>query len=453
MFSILRKSIAPYLRASLRKAGLLITLFSLPVLLVFCTTVPRKAENVVVDLGRAIGPATGRASGFLHSMSAIEPVADLVEALNPRLFRMWAPDFAGDGSGAWAVYARVQAMGARMQIVMSDSQGYEAAGWWPGDADSMPKWDAIVTGLLARARADTMSVEWDVWNEPNISSFWARSQAQFFETWRHTVRVIRKLSPTARIVGPSLSGFDKVWLESFLRYANANDVLPDTISWHEFGNPTDIPAHLTHIRSFLISLGVGARPIELNEIMDARESLLPGTAVQYFANLERAKVDGACHACWDIGGVNTCANRSLDGILTVPERRPRAVWWAYKAYSELTGIIVDARPSATIDGLASRDIKQQSLKILLGRDGLGPDLLAVSVGVRHTASLFPEGAEIRVLVQLIPASGLDPLPSPITIARSVQRLAGNEMTVDIPGFGAHDACLITMEPAGTTSQP
>jgi hypothetical protein len=330
-----------------------------------------------------------------------------------------------------------------MQIVMSDSQGYAAAGWWPSDAGAMPKWDAIVDGLLAAAKSGNRVVEWDIWNEPN-SGFWGRSRAEFFGTWENTVRRIRRQSPSAVIIGPSISEFDQEWLQSFLKYAKAKDVMPDKVSWHEFGPPAAIPAHVDVIRKFMMTEGIGVKPISLNEAMDEEQSRLPGTTVQYLANLERALVDGACHACWEEpGGVNACANHSLDGILT-SDQKPRSVWWAYKAYSELTGTIVAVRPSATIDGIACWDTKQQTIGILLGRDGLSLTPVRVSLLNLKATSLLSSHSDLMVVVKLIPTSGLGELPAPKTVMQSMYHFEKNISAIEIPSFGAHDACWITI---------
>jgi hypothetical protein len=49
-----------------------------------------EAETVAVDFAVIKGPATHRASGFLHSISAEQPEDQLVRQLKPRLFRLHA---------------------------------------------------------------------------------------------------------------------------------------------------------------------------------------------------------------------------------------------------------------------------------------------------------------------------------------------------------------------------
>ena len=66
-------------------------------------------------------------------------------------------------------------------------------------------------------------IEWDLWNEPDLEYFWGRSQAQFFETWKHAHQRVRAKDPNAVIVGPSIGyfvtqGVNRVqggWLKEF----------------------------------------------------------------------------------------------------------------------------------------------------------------------------------------------------------------------------------------------
>ena len=49
-----------------------------------------KAETVAVDFAVIKGPATHRASGFLHGISTEQPDNQFVRQLKPRLFRLHA---------------------------------------------------------------------------------------------------------------------------------------------------------------------------------------------------------------------------------------------------------------------------------------------------------------------------------------------------------------------------
>ena len=98
------------------------------------------------------------------------------------------------------------------------------------------------------------------------------------------------------------------------------------------------------------------------------------THVFYFANLERAAVDSACHSCWASacppGAVpaltGVCYNcgqsdshgvhgaQSLDGFLSDDGlEQPRSAWWAYKAYGAINGTLLHVNATAGADAVAA----------------------------------------------------------------------------------------------------
>ena len=406
-------------------------------LLLLLATACSAQETVTIDLSADKGPVTYRASGFLHAMSATVPPPSMVDPLKPKLFRMAAEDWHKAGAGAFANYDRVTRLGARMQIVVSDSHGYSLAGWWPGDNGDWKAWEDIVEGLVKRAQDKGYSVEWDIWNEPNGGYFWKRDQAQFFEAWAHAYRKIRSLDPKAVIVGPSLSSYDRKYLESFLLYAQSEHVLPDVLAWHEFGDPRKIPEHADEMREFMAGQDIRIARISLNEIINSKQTLNPGVTAIYFANIERAGIDGACHACWgDKDGASTCENQSLDGILT-PDKQPRSAWWAYKGYADITGRLVEVRPSASVDGVAGLDVQSKTVRVILGRDGGTSG--SVEVNIENLKS-----SKVHILAQRIPASGWDALARPETKLDADYSVEGGRLKVMLLDFGPSDAYVITL---------
>ena len=63
-----------------------------------------------------------------------------------------------------------------------------------------------------------------MWNEPDNSFFWTGTQAQLFELYRRTYRILRQdLGRDALIGGPSLAAlYDKPYLMAFADYCLAN---------------------------------------------------------------------------------------------------------------------------------------------------------------------------------------------------------------------------------------
>jgi hypothetical protein len=394
-------------------------------------------ETIVVNLSVDLGPPTYRASGFLHGMTATEPEQALVEPLRPKLFRS-AED------RAFAIYERAKGLGARSQLVVSDSYWDRK---WPETASNWKRWEATVEDMVERAKTNGYTMEWDIWNEPEDGWFWEVDQAKFFEAWRRTVLTIRALDSKAVIVGPTLATYDGTYLEEFLVYAKANHVLPDILCWHELDDAgaRDLPAHAADARRLLTKHDIGITRLCINEIIGRNLHTWPGAAVRFFAALERAEVDGACHATW--GDKDDGYNpSSLSGILTQREKLPRSTWWAYKGYADVTGRLVSVQPSATVDGVAGYDADAKEARVVLGR--MAGDTAAGAVELRlldlaGASGLVLDG-ETHVTAQRIPMSGWESLACPVAVLDAEYQVREGRVTLALPEFGPNDAYLITV---------
>jgi hypothetical protein len=377
-------------------------------------------------------------------MTATEPEQELVEPLKPKLFR-------SAEHRAFAIYQRAKSLGARSQLVVSDSYWDRR---WPETASNWKRWEATVEDLVEEAKRNGYTFEWDIWNEPEIEYFWEVDQARFFETWRRTVVKIRELDPRAVIVGPSLAKYDGSYLEDFLVYAKTNHVLPDVLCWHEL-DATDagfriIEADVADARKLLAKHRIGIDRICINEIIGPGLHTRPGAAVRYFAALERAGVDGACHATWPDAGDGYNPS-SLSGILTQGEKLPRSTWWAYKGYADVTGRLVYIQPSATVDGVAGYDGGAKAARMVLGR--VAGDAPAGAVELRLTNLGDAPGivldAETHITAERIPISGWESLGSPVSVLGAKYEVRDGQVALTLPDFGPDDAYLITVRAPGS----
>ena len=70
-------------------------------------------------------------------------------------------------------------------------------------------WSELVRRLAASAvaRYGPHEVEqwfFEVWNEPNLRSFWRGTRAQYFQLYREAARALKELSPELRVGGPAI---------------------------------------------------------------------------------------------------------------------------------------------------------------------------------------------------------------------------------------------------------
>ena len=308
-----------------------------------------RADTITVDMNSVQGNVNYAGSGFLHGFNDVTPSSSLITPLKPKLFRTGP-------ANAFKSYARAKSFGIpHLQLALSDSRAYQAP--WPGDNGDWNTWLNLVTNVINQAKANGQTFEWDLWNEPDAGGFWRASRAQFFETWTRTFKKVRELNPSAVIVGPSIANYgDGSWMRAFLLHAKATGTLPNILSWHEFDSGgASFEKDTADVRAFMAQNGINIPRISINEYLGNNESLPPGVLVDFLAAIGRTKIESAAHSCWPVEAGTTwnCNTFNLDGILTLPDKQPRAQWWVYKAYADMAGTLVNTTPSvATIDAIA-----------------------------------------------------------------------------------------------------
>lgn len=79
--------------------------------------------------------------------------------------------------------------------------------------------------------------EWffEVWNEPNLKSFWTGTQRDYFKLYRYTAEAIKEVDSSLRVGGPATARSE--WIEDFVAFCERNRVPADFVSTHQY--PTD----------------------------------------------------------------------------------------------------------------------------------------------------------------------------------------------------------------------
>ncbi|MFE2519943.1 hypothetical protein [Streptomyces mirabilis] len=112
-----------------------------------------------------------------------------------------------------------------------------------------------------------MTVQWDLWNEPDSSNFWGASQSQYLQMWSRFYAKVRAAFPNQLIVGPSTASqpnTSNTWWTTYLSYVKANNVAPDIYSWHD--EPGDPVTDVGRANSTLTAAGLtNSRPYQINE--------------------------------------------------------------------------------------------------------------------------------------------------------------------------------------------
>jgi hypothetical protein len=419
-------------------------------------------ESITVNFSVAGGSPTYRASGWIYGMTenASGPADHFYTDVKFRYMRAGGAQL--DQPGGWvsgryqrrwdstlAQARRTIALGGQFIILPHDLWGADgsAISRFPGDNGNWTDYDSFLTRLISDVRAAGITVQWDIWNEPNLGLFWNRSQAQYFELWRRTYQRLRTEFPTHLLVGPSCACVPTTsgWWTQYLDFVKANNVVPDIISWHSL--PGDPVANVNTANTTLNSRGIAhPRPYQINEYGSPSEQN-PGDGSWYIARLERAGADGL-RANWastanlhnDLGNLLT---RNSAGV-----HLPKGEWWVYRFYGSQTGQISQVTPSTAYDAFATKNTGVA--RILVGGGGTTGNI-AVNIQRLDTTSGIVQNNQVRVIAQRIPHNGGAAVQGPVTISNSVVTLSGNAITVNLPHNSLDDTFTITLLPPSNGS--
>ncbi|HEX6353103.1 RICIN domain-containing protein [Actinophytocola sp.] len=451
---------APQAPLNWRRAAGLLTVGALIAASLLTMSAPARAadESITVNFSVAGGSPTYRASGWIYGMSenAAAPADHFYRDVRFRYMRAGGAQL--DSPGGWvsgrydrrwnatrAQLLRTRSLGGEFILLIHDLWGADGfpISRFPGDNGNWTDYDNFLTRLINDVRATGAPVQWDLWNEPNITLFWNRPQAQYFELWRRTYQRVRAAFPGQLIVGPSHAGVPTTsagWWTQYLDFVRANNVVPDIVSWHAL--PSDPVANVAAANTTLDARGIPhPRPYQINEYGASNEQN-PGDGSWYIARLERAGADGL-RANWASAGN---LHNDLGNLLvrnSAGQHQPKGEWWVYRFYGSQSGQIASVTPSPAYDAFATK--ASGVAKILVGGGGTTGNI-AVNLQRLDTTSGIVANNQIRVIVQRIPHNNGGAVGGPVTIQNSVVTLSGNATTVNLPHTNADDTFTITLQP-------
>ncbi len=425
---------------------------------VIAAAVPAEAADSTVTVNLAVtGKVPTRAgAGFLYGLTqnGAGPADSLLQPLRPNLFRGGGARIAGhgwigDGYRAGTGYRvrvtsaidqarRVTAApyNATYHLLVSDVWGADteqpANTVYPCDNGDCANWRTFVGQLVADVRASGVRVRYDIWNEPDGTGFWPRgvNSAQYFQMWNTAVQEIRRLDPAAVIVGPSYSGYNHGWLDTWLARTKADGTLPGVLNWH-FGN--DPLADSNDAKAIMAARGVGPLPMTIDEYLFSQQQQ-PGYLAWYLARLAPSDVSAAAHAIWS----DCCTAGTLDSVLS--NGQPTGQWWVYRAYAQLTGNLVGTAGGTGVAVTAAVDQSAGRAVALLGNQT--GQTGTTSVAFSGIPSWLAPGGRARVTVQRIPDQS--PLAAPIIVSSGEVTVTGGALTVPVTMVAGTDAYTVTL---------
>jgi xylan 1,4-beta-xylosidase len=102
------------------------------------------------------------------------------------------------------------------------------------------QWATLINGLVShwvqRYGLDEVR-KWffEVWNEPNLKTFWTGTQRDYFRLYRYTVEAIKKVDGSLQVGGPATARSE--WIAEFVDFCERNKTPADFVSTHQY--PTD----------------------------------------------------------------------------------------------------------------------------------------------------------------------------------------------------------------------
>jgi hypothetical protein len=438
----------------------------LAVLGVLAAPSPARADDqsISVNFAAAGAAPTYRASGWIYGMTenGAAPPSNYFTDIKYQAMRAGGAQLPGGGwqgggydrrwNATKAQMLRTKALGGKFVLLPHDLWGADGAGIsrFPGDNGNWTDYNSFLTRVINDVKATGVPVEWDIWNEPNLSIFWNRTQSQYFELWRRTYQRLRADMPGTLIVGPSMAGVPSGsggWWGQYLDYVKANNAVPDVFSWHSL--PGDPVSNVATANSTLASRGIAhPRPYQINEYGASNEQN-PGDGAWYISRLERAGADGL-RANWASGGN---LHNDLGNLLThnsAGQYQPKGEWWVYNFYAGQTGTTVATTASAGYDAYATK--AGGNAKVLVG-GGRTTGTITVNLQGLDTTSGIVAGNQARVLVQRIPYNNGGAVTGPVTVQDQVVTLNGNAATVRIANNTVTDAYTITVLPSSAPTSP
>jgi hypothetical protein len=428
------------------------------------------SQTVTVNFASTTGSASGVGSGFLYGLSqdGTGPDDGLLASLAPTSGRGggarlsgggWIGDGYTDGPGFTTRIDSALDQAKRLNqlpthatydLLVSDLYGADTTQpsntVYPCANGNCSNWISFIDDVVADVQAAGVNVNYDIWNEPDNGSFWAPGYAgtQYFQMWNAAVNEIRRLVPSARIVGPSVSNFNNNYITEFLTGAKAAGTVPTYLNWHFSGTPG---ADAATVNGDLAADGISGVKLSTNEYLNTSGEDA-GFEAWYLAQLATSGISYADHAIW----ADCCNVGSLDQTLVQNSSGsyvPTGQWWVYKDYADVTGRLASVSDGSSTDAVAAEDSSRQIATALLGDDAGNTGTVTLNLNGLSAIPWAFSGAGATVVVQRIPDQ--NPLAAPIVVGSQALAPGTASLSLPINWVAANDAYFVTITPASTGS--
>ena len=447
--------------------------------LVAISAVPAAAaESLTVNLASTRGPATGVGEGFLYGVSqdGTQPADQFLQPLRLNAFRGgghvtrgWIGDGYQYGTGTKTDVNTVIAQANRLtrapynaqyQVILSDLYGNDGGQpsntVYPCANGDCSNWITFIDAVVGALQASGLTFAYDIYNEPDISVFWPNgsvNSTQYFQMWDSAYKELRRIAPSALIVGPSFAytplSRASQW-QTFLTHVKSAGTVPDWITNHDEGDVDDPVAVSQALNSALTSASIPLRPLSANEYQPA-DRQTAGVTAWYLARFAQSGYSNAMRGNWVC-----CLTPNLTGVLTQTNGvwAANGNWWALRTYADMTGTLVNTSGQVGSTAIsASEDSSAHRAVAILGDSNGYTGAATVTFSGLSSTPWLSNAGNVNVVVDRIPDQST--LTAPQVVLNQNMSTAGGSISVPITFQAAHDAFAVYLTPAtsGTAGVP
>jgi len=437
------------------------------------TSAATATKDLSVDLGTVTGPSIGVAQGLLYGITAdaTQPADEYLKPLNLNSFRgggWFAGGWRGDGytlgtktqseiDSIIAQATRLKAASSNpdafhYEVIVSDlwgsTGGAPANSQWPCNNGDCSNWVQFIEQAIGKLEASGITFSYDIWNEPDLSIFWAPgvNTPQYFQMWDVGYETLRRVAPGKQIVGPSFAYTPQrraaQWT-AFFAHVKAANTVPDWVTNHnegEGGVPEGVDDPVVvgqSIRDAMTAAGISQRPLSSNEYQGVGHQTADTTA-WYVNRLAQSSYTTAMRGNW-----NCCMIPNLTGLLSHAQTgwAPTGNWWALRTGADMTGSLVQT--SNQVDKMSisatKDDAKQQAVALLGDLNGFTGTANVKFSGLNSTPYLVKNGKVHATVYGLTEGVLYAPV---VQFAGELPVAADGTVTVPANFLGAHDAASI-----------
>jgi xylan 1,4-beta-xylosidase len=267
LISWLKRPALLRIRSRFRSRDVLGVIAIVAILLVLFRLQSSPAARVTVDLNSALGPLPEHQRGFsqggeseMSQAGYFEKAMQTLQPIEPGWIRIdhiydyygvYQIDATGKPTYNWHELDRVvdaiEASGAQPLISISYLPPALSSGNVYAPPTDFGQWEELVYQTVYHFNIERkLGIRyWEVWNEPNVPSFWSGTLNDYLKLYEATTHGALRADSSIEIGGPATASFDRWlavsapfyeqnWISELSRYTQAHNLPLNFVSWHYY---------------------------------------------------------------------------------------------------------------------------------------------------------------------------------------------------------------------------